>query len=108
MQDKWKAYAERGPEIGGARRALGGARRAAARGGTITGNENSQMLTEKQVKLVRFHRLYSGRKNGTRSVCTSSVRKKGISVAEIPEMKAVRERQGRPDDADQMVKADLF
>ena len=92
----------------GARRALGGARRAAARDGTITGNENSQMLAEKQVKLVRFHRLYSGRKNGTRSVCTSSVRKKGISVAEIPEMKAVRERQGRPDDADQMVKADLF
>ena len=47
---------------------------------------------------------------GTRSVCTSSVRKKGISVAEIPEMKAVRERQGRQDDADQimMVKADLF
>ena len=44
------------------------------------------------------------RKNGTRSVCKSSVRKK----AEIPEMKVVRERRGRPDDADQMIKADLF
>ena len=66
------------------------------------------MLTEKKVKLVRFPRLYSGKKNGTRSVCTSSVRKKGISAAEIPEMKAVWEPQGRPDDADQMVEADLF
>ena len=53
------------PEIGGAQRAHGGARRAAARGRTITGNENLQMLTEKQVKLVRFYRLYCGRKNGT-------------------------------------------
>ena len=34
--------------------------------------------------------------------------KKGIFVAEIPELKAVRRRLGRPDDADQMVKADLF
>ena len=63
------------------------------------------MLTEKQVKLVRFHRFYSGRKNGTKHL---HERTKGISVAEIPEMKAVRERRGRPDDANQMVKADIF
>ena len=30
------------------------------------GERNLQMLAEKQVKLVRFHRLYSGRKNGQR------------------------------------------
>ena len=42
----------------------------------------------------RFHRLHSERKNVTRSVSTSSVRKKGISVAEIMEMKAVLERRG--------------
>ena len=37
-----------------------------------------------------------------------SVQKKGISIVENPEMKAVWERLGRPDDAEQMVKADLF
>ena len=64
--------------------------------------------TAKQVKLVRFHRLDSGRKDGTRSVCTSRVRKTEIFVAEIPEMKAVRKLWSRLDEALQMVKADLF
>ena len=66
------------------------------------------MLTERQLKLVRFHRFYRGRKNCTRSDCMRSVQKKGISIVENPEMKAVWERLGRPDDAEQMVKADLF
>ena len=66
------------------------------------GNENLQILTEKQVnlKVVRFHRLSSGRKNGTSSEAIAR---------EACERKEIRRsgRQSRPDDADQIVKADL-
>ena len=58
-------------------------------GGAVTGNENSQMLTEKHVKFVRFHWLYSGRKNGTSSeaIARETMRKKGV-LAEFQELKA--------------------
>ena len=56
-------------EVGCAQSASGGILHAASLGSswTVTGNWNSQMLTEKQVKLVRFHRLYSERKKCTTS-----------------------------------------
>ena len=43
---------------GGARRALCGARRRALRGGTVAGNANSQMLTEKAGKCVGIYRAF--------------------------------------------------
>ena len=58
MQVKWTAYAER--VTGDQRRpdgAGGGAACSRARRDG-RGERNSQMLTEKQVKLVRFYRLY--------------------------------------------------
>ena len=64
-----------------------------------------------ETKQVKTCKISQGRKNDTRSVSTRSVRKKGILVAEISELKTVRGRRGGPggpDDADQMVKADLL
>ena len=86
--------------------ALGGARRAAARGRSVTGNENSQMLTEKQVKLVRFHRFAVEGRHEQRSAAREACEKKGIP-GEFQELKAVRGRRNQPDDADQIVKAVL-
>ena len=60
------------------------------------------MLTEKQVKVVRFYRLYSGRKNGTRSVCTGGLNgsreaaaRRTVCLAGLPVATASSGRVGR-------------
>ena len=76
VEGKWKAYAESDLRLaapGGRWEGRGVRPREAGR---TRKTKNSQMLTEKQVEPVRFHRLHSGRKNGTRSVCTRSGERK--------------------------------